>query len=189
MTMKMKFFVLLSVCVMLLASTSAVYAASGDGYFGDDEVIDANPEPTTDSTKPFIPPMPDEEELMDDEDETTTTISSTKKSDWKKPPEKYADDATKVIKSYGLNKAQTNTLISRHKDAVAGMGNREKVDRYSSILKKYPMDYFAAYKAAEANFAMGRNNQALQWVNRSLKIYPDYMPARRLKKQIQGALK
>ena len=189
MTMKMKLFVLLSVCVMLLVSTSVVYAASGDGYFGDDEIIDANPEPTTDSTKPFIPPMPDEEELMDDEDETTTTISSTKKSEWKKPPEKYADDATKVIKSYGLNKAQTNTLISRHKDAVAGMGNREKVDRYSSILKKYPMDYFAAYKAAEASFAMGRNNQALQWINRSLKIYPDYMPARRLKKQIQGALK
>ena len=172
---------------MLVALAGVVYADSGEGYFGDGEVIDANPD------TPFLPPMPTEEELDeeydDEEDSEITTTKDTKKSRWKKPPEKYSDDAAKVIKSYGLKKPQTNTLISRHKDAAAGVGNKEKVDRYSSILRKYPMDYFAAYKAAEATFAMGRNSAALQWINRSLKIYPDYMPARQLKKRIQGALK
>ena len=184
--MKTKLFVLLSVCVILLACEGIVYADSGEGYFGDDEVIDANPD------TPFLPPMPTEDELEEEyenEDSEVATEKNTKASIWKKPPEKYSEDTAKVINSYGLSKKRAKNLINNHKDAAAGMGNKEKVKRYQNILRQFPMDYLAAYRAAEATFAMGRNSQALRWVNQSLAIYPDYMPARRLKKQIEGALK
>ena len=185
----MKKFMLLFICVMLFVVVGVAYADSGEGYFGDGDVIDANPEPTGDSSKPFIPPMPDEEELEEEDDvETIEPLKPAKETKWKKAPEKYSDDTTKVINSYGLGNKAKN-LINRHKEAAAGMGNKEKVSRYSAILKQFPMDYLAAYRAAEASFAMGRNSQALKWVNQSLAIYPDYMPARRLKKQIEGALK
>ena len=102
---------------------------------------------------------------------------------------KYSEDTKKVIKSYRLSKKTTNALLNRHENSAAGVGNKEKAERYESTLKRFPMDYLAAYRLAQVNFEMGRNSQALKWVNRSLSIYPDYMPARRLKKQIQGALK
>ena len=74
-----------------------------------------------------------------------------KASRWKKPPEKYSEDTAKVINSYGLAKNRAKNLINKHKDAAAGMGNKEKVDRYQQILREFPMDYFAAYKAAAAD--------------------------------------
>ena len=51
------------------------------------------------------------------------------------------------------------------------------------------MDYLAAYRTAQANFDMNRNGQALTWINKALEIKPDYMPARGLKKKIEGRLK
>ena len=189
----MKYFALLFVCLLSLVFATAVYAASDededDGSFaGDGSETEAV---TTGSAAPFIPPLDieeEDEEEADDEEGVPIAPSLKKATIWKKPPEKYSDDTTKVIKSYGLASG-TNVLINKHKEAAAGQGNRQKAERYSKILKKYPMDYLAAYRAAEVIFAMGRNGQALKWVNKSLEIYPDYMPARRLKKQIQGALK
>ena len=51
------------------------------------------------------------------------------------------------------------------------------------------MDYLAAYRKAQVNFEMGRNSNALTWINKALEIKPDYMPARGLKKKIEGRLK
>ena len=103
--------------------------------------------------------------------------------------EQYSDNTEKVIRSYGLDQAATNYLIDRHKDAANAPGNREKSDRYEIIFNENPMDYLAAYRKAQVNFEMGRNSTAMKWVNKAIEIKPDYIPALRFKRKVEGRLK
>lgn len=90
------------------------------------------------------------------------------------------------MRSYGVDEATFNRMLDRHKDASKGVGNREKVDRYEILFNEYPYDYLAAYRAAQANMAMGRKGQAQTWLERALKINPNYRPAKQLLKKAKA---
>lgn len=206
--MYMKKFIVLFLCIALFPAS--VYAASGEGYFGSDaapddvipdtgsetdsyyeegyEPINAAPAQPAQQV-PVLPPLTGQTDKKQDEGISTGDLSNRTKQALGDKREKYSEDTAKVIKSYNLGASAKESLMTRHKDAEKGQGNREKVDRYEIIFRSHPDDYLAAYRLAQLNFAMGRNGQALGWVDKSLAVFPNYMPARRLRNQIEGALK
>ena len=210
-----KIIALLLALVMTASFAVSAFAASGEGYFGSDAAEDVITDTDDDyydeyenvddtdgeyepipndiedidepgNDNPVLPPMDDEDEYNQPATAPVTSVPTRTTKAVADKREKQSEDTAKVINSYGLSKAAAKSLIARHKDAEKGMGNREKASRYSKILKANPNDYLAAYRLAQVNAAMGRNGQALGWVNRCLKIYPNYMPARRLRTKLGG---
>ena len=166
------------------------YGISGEGYFGPDTpppsgiipdlpsaVIPHSAKPKTQDTTPA--PLPKTKSQQDD---------SLKDDRLKLSPkhEKYSEDLTKVIRSYGLKESVTSDLLDLHRAAERGVGNQAKIERYSAIVEAYSIDYFAAYKAAVAAYNMVDYDEAMYWITKCLDTCPDYMPARRLKKRIEG---
>ncbi len=103
--------------------------------------------------------------------------------------ERYSEDPDKVIHSYGLSTTAELDLIDLHHSAKRAKAKRERYDRYIMILSDYPKDYLAAYEAAVSAYDMTEYDKALHWVNKSLEIFPQYVPARQFKRKIEGGLK
>lgn len=103
-------------------------------------------------------------------------------------PERHSQDAKKVLWSYKLRADITDVMVDKHKNAERASGNQEKAERYAIIANTYREDYFAAYKVAEAYFNMGKYSAAKTWIENSIKRYDGYVPAKNLRKQIDGAL-
>ncbi len=209
--MKTKKIIALLLAVVMTASFAvSAFAASNEGYFGSDPVEDdfvpdegeddyydaddyeddgyeALPEDEPGQQDPVRLDDPSEydENQVTPQQSTVTAPMKTAKSVADKR-EKNSEDTKKVINSYGLKASAAKALINKHNEAAKGQGNREKDERYKRILKSNPNDYLAAYRLAQVNFEMGRKGQALNWVNRCLKIYPNYMPARRLRTKLGG---
>ncbi len=208
-----KFFLMFIASLVIFAFAAGAYASTGSGYFGDgadpeveddfepadgrtttpvvsdyddddDDFGDLTPVTTTPAT-PVITPAPRQEDY--DYTPTQTTPAITKKA--ASNLENRSEDPQKVISSYGLDGGTANALIQRHKDAAKGKGNREQSERYINITNQYPMDYLAPYKAALANYEMGRNSTAQKFVNIALERNPNYVPAKQLKRKVEGALK
>lgn len=192
-----KIIALLMAVVMVAAFSVVAYAASGEGYFGgseapddfdDEDYYEDEDEPVyeeeqTTTQNPVVPPL---QGGSSNQPSSSTGLSNRTVKALNDKREKNSEDTTKVIRSYGLSSQATKSLIAKHNDAAKGQGNREKDERYKKILKANPKDYLAAYRLAQVNAAMGRNGQALNWVNQCLKIFPNYQPARSLRKKLGG---
>ena len=196
-----KFIMLMLTIAIIFAARSSSYAASGEGYFGDEEIeFDAAPEPKIvvasaptqskpdNSVQKYRPSVftyseayEEEASPIDEEDEEISSKASVASS-----LEKRSENTEKVLRSYDVDEATFNRMLDRHKDAEKRVGNREKVDRYEILFNEYPYDYLAAYRAAQANMAMGRHGQARTWLERALKINPNYLPAKQLMKKVQA---
>ena len=172
--------------VLTLALAGSAYGISGEGYFGPDTPLPSG----IDIPSVVIPntvkktPSP----IQKKQDERKQDDFRKKQDELKLSPkhEKYSEDLTKVIRSYSLDEAKTSELLDLHHAASRGIGNQEKINRYSVIIEAYPIDYFAAYNAAVAAYAMVDYDEAMYWITKCLDTCPDYMPARRLKKKIDG---
>lgn len=203
-----KFLVLILAVLIACAFSLGAYAASGQGYFGpgtgdsyeidedydeddddDDDYYDDEDDDGDEPDAPVIVPSPSPEpEPEPDIIEIKSDLSYWKSKNFK--PETKSTEAKKVIQSYRLDGAVTRVLIDKHKSAAyTEVGKREQYDRYVIILNEYPFDYFAAYKAAEMNYDMRKYSTALKYIDKSLEIYPDYIPAIRLRRKIQAGLK
>lgn len=156
-------------------------------------VRDTYAQPQEQYQPPVQPPMPEYENTgatTNIEDVRINSRRSTINNLFPKGAklENQADNANKVIKSYGFDSGKTEVLLDKHKSASRAAGNREKSDRYMQIFNEFPMDYYAAYKAAKANYDMGRNSTAKNWVDKALSVNGGYVPAIILNRQINGAL-
>ena len=194
---KRRIIVLLLVAAMGFMACGNAFAATGEGYFGDEDLEDAAvpeleadtvPEPAP--SKPVINSSEYRPPVFPYDDTEEERISDEEPSGYDKKPavklEKYSEDTVKVLRSYGLDAETFDRLLDRHNDAAKGIGNQEKFDRYEIIFNEYPFDYLAAYRAAQANMAMDRKGQAHGWLERALKIHPNYIPARQLLKRARA---
>lgn len=171
--------------ILTLTLAGSAYGISGEGYFGPDTPPPAGIIPDVPSVvipRSAKPPVSDTSSLPKRKTEPKPV------DELKLSPkhEKYSEDLTKVIKGYGLRASITNELIDLHRAADRGVGNQEKINRYSAIIETYPIDYFAAYKAALAAYAMVDYDEAMYWITKTLDTCSDYMPAKRLMKRIEG---
>ena len=198
-----KIIVLLLISLILSAFCSCSCAAQKEGYFGDEdlEVEDAAPAPEPE-IKDFPAPIDNNIDNngqeykppvfpYDDVDQDEAHSSDNEPSEYEplkkfRNLERYSEKTEKVLRSYGLDEATFDRMLDRHKDAENGVGNQEKFDRYEILFNEYPFDYLAAYRAAQANMAMGRKGQAETWLNKALNIHPNYIPAKQLLKKARA---
>ena len=193
-----KFLVFLLSLIILASFSFGAFAASGQGYFGpgngdnynleeeddfEDEDDYADKENEEEDDYVTVPPAPPEnndyhKEVIEDQ---KYRVESTY---WEKrniKPEQRSQDANTIIKSYKLNPTDDRILREKHKSAGnSAIGKREQAQRYARIFTLYPYDYFAAYRVAQLNFEMQRYSTAKEWINKSVAVYPDYVPAKKL---------
>ena len=178
-----KFLVFILSIIILASFSFRAFAASGQGYFGPDNGDDYQLEEEDEDY---------EDEYEDDDNYVTVPPAPSENNYWEKrniTPEQRSVDAAKVIKSYQLDRNVARILLDKHRDAEnTRIGKREQSQRYERIIRDYPYDYLAAYKAAELNYDMGRYSTALKLLEASLRIYPSYIPASRLRTKVQGAV-
>ena len=191
MTMK-KYILVFAVCALLAGFAGLgknAFAASGEGYFGGGDAPDLIQDAAPSAGVAGVY-EDDNDDYSDYENELQdVSIPDRTKKAVNDKREKYSEDTAKVINSYGLTSSKAKGLINRHNDAAKGMGKEEKFDRYKRIYNANKYDYLAAYRLAQVSFEMGHNAQAMSWLNTCLDIFPNYMPARQLKKKVEGAMK
>lgn len=170
-------FVLLALLFSLIAASSA-YALQGEGYFGPDtapfDIIPSLPSVTVPQVRKVVQPAP------------TPVISTKKKSDLPARHEKFSDKTEKVIRSYELDPTEESDLIDLHHAAERARSKPERYSRYSDILMDNPLDYLAAYRMAQVAFEMANYSECEECLDTTLEICPDYAPAKRLMKVLEG---
>ena len=177
--------------IFTMTCAGIAFGISGEGYFGPDNpppdgIIPDLPSVTVlNYTPPQTDPTPTPSAQLPEPSPKTATTDELKLSP---KHEKYSEDPSKVIKSYGLSETKTSGLLDLHQAASRGIGKQEQLNRYSAIIEVCPIDYFAAYRAAMVAYGMVDYEEAMYWVTKALDICPDYMPARRFKKRIEGSL-
>lgn len=182
-----KYILVFTVCALLAGLAGYAFAAAGEGYFGTGDAPNLIPDAAPSAG---VAGNYDDEEPEDTVDSRLNVeIPNTTKKAITDKREKYSDNTTKVINSYGLKASQAKGLINRHNEAAQAKGKEDRFDRYKRIYNANKYDYLAAYRLAQVSFEMGHNAQAMGWINTCLEIFPNYMPARQLKKQVEGAMK
>ena len=91
-----------------------------------------------------------------------------------------------VIKTYGLPAGEANFILRRHKEIAKMLSKKEKAEEYANLFAHYSGDYLAAYYAGLAEFESGHGSRAKEWLEKSLNINPQYLPAKMLMKQANG---
>ena len=185
---------ILSLIVLFVFSLHSFnFEAFGAGYFKDNPNADYEIEEDEDDEDDEDYEDEDEDDELPSSRQTPSQTSNNGANYWKNrgiKPEQKSTDANKVIASYKLNATDNRILREKHKSAGnSSIGKREQSQRYSRIFTLYPYDYLAAYNVALLNFEMTRYSTALEWIDKSLAVYPDYIPAKRLKPKIEGAFK
>lgn len=169
--------VLLALLFSLIAAGSA-YAMQGEGYFGPDtapfDVIPSLPSVTVPAVKKVVQPSP------------TPAIRVKKETGLPARHEKFSDKTEKVIRSYELDPTEESDLLDLHHAAERARSKPEKYSRYSDILMDNPLDYLAAYRMAQVAFNMANYRDCEECLNTTLEICPDYAPAKRLMKVLEG---
>ena len=168
---------LLALLLSLIIASSA-YALQGEGYFGPDtapfDIIPSLPSVTVPAVKKVVQPSP------------TPVVSTKQKAYLPAKHEKFSDKTEKVIKSYELDPDDESELIALHHEAERARSKPEKFERYSNILIDNPLDYLAAYRMAQVSFNMANYSECEECLNTTLEICPDYAPAKRLMKVLEG---
>ena len=182
---------ILSLIVLFVFSLHSFnFEAFGAGYFKDNPNVDYEIEEDEDDEddEDYEDEDEDEDDELPSSRQTPSQTSNNGANYWKNrgiKPEQKSTDANKVIASYKLNATDNRILREKHKSAGnSSIGKREQSQRYSRIFTLYPYDYLAAYNVALLNFEMTRYSTALEWIDKSLAVYPDYIPAKRLKPKI-----
>ena len=171
--------VLLTLLFSLIAASSA-YALQGEGYFGPDvppfDIIPSLPSVTIPAAPQIKSPSPID----------AAVIPTKKKSDLAPRHEKFSEDTGKVIRSYGLDPTEESELLDLHHAAERARSKAEKFSRYSDILADNPLDYLAAFRMAQVAFNMANYSECEECIGKTLEICPDYAPAKRLMKVLEG---
>ncbi|MBQ3458002.1 MAG: hypothetical protein IJG30_03485 [Synergistaceae bacterium] len=176
----MKRSVLLLTLLFSLIAVSSACAMQGEGYFGPDtapfDIIPSLPSVTIPEVRKVVQPAPT----------TTGIVSTKKKSDLAPKHEKFSEKTEKVIRSYGLDPTEESDLLDLHHAAERARSKPERYSRYSDILMDNPLDYLAAFRMAQVAFDMANYSECEECLNTTLEICPDYAPAKRLMKVLEG---
>ena len=127
----------------------------------------------------------------------TSTQKSTKKSTrissaGRKPDtfdkskfELSSTDTKKVIKSYGLNAKEEKTLLEAHSKASKMSNTEKKYEAYVKLAQSTLYDYLASYNAAKYAMELSMSTRAMEWIEKTLLINPEYKPAKALMTKIK----
>ena len=174
----MKRSVLLLTLLFSLIAVSSACAMQGEGYFGPDtapfDIIPSLPSVTIPEVRKVVQPSP------------TPIVRTKKKSDLAPRHEKFSEKTEKVIRSYGLDPTEESDLLDLHHAAERARSKPERYSRYSDILMDNPLDYLAAFRMAQVAFDMANYSECEECLNTTLEICPDYAPAKRLMKVLEG---
>ena len=99
--------------------------------------------------------------------------------------EKFSTNAKKVIKTYGLNNKNEKALITAHSKAEKMGSPKKKYESYVEIANSNLRDYLASYNAGKYAVELSMYSEAKEWLEKSLRVNPDYKPAQTLLKKIE----
>ena len=86
----------------------------------------------------------------------------------------------RVINTYDLDPGTVNMLGIRHRSAYnkySGKKYKEAFDEFKELVNMYNGNYLSAYWAGRAAHMLKNNEESLEWMDRALKINPQYKPA------------
>ena len=121
--------------------------------------------------------------------ETLDLLPEPKKTKTKTNFDNRSTNPEDVIKTYGLPDDKANFLLRRHKEIAKMLSKTEKIEKYAELFAYYDGDYLAAYYAGLVEIESGHGSRAKDWLEKSLKINPQYLPAKLLMKQANGLMK
>ena len=98
--------------------------------------------------------------------------------------ENSSTDPSKVIPTYGLPAGEAKAREQLHKNLLRAGNTKNAYDRYVEMANSYDGDYLAMYRAGVIAKALGRKNDAASWFDRTLRVNPNYEPAREAKENI-----
>ena len=93
-------------------------------------------------------------------------------------------DKEEVISTYPLDKKQINNLSILFRGGLGQFRsgkNEPALKIFTQGVQEYPGHYLSAYWAGRVAHKMGKKADALQWMNKALKINPNYKPAKEFK--------
>ena len=101
-----------------------------------------------------------------------------------KSPAANTSDQIEVIDSYAISAGDRNSLKILHRNGVTQFNAgkyRAALDVFTRAAKGYDGNYLAAYWAAKSARRMGNRTLTMDWIDRTLDINPEYVPAKRLR--------
>ena len=85
-----------------------------------------------------------------------------------------------VIAKYPVSQDMKNDLLYWHNEISVMISKDDAFDRYVWLFNENPIDYLAAYKAAQLAFEMARFGRSAQLAEQALEVNPKYRPAKKL---------
>ncbi|HCL79587.1 MAG TPA: hypothetical protein DIC53_06435 [Synergistaceae bacterium] len=101
-----------------------------------------------------------------------------------KSPQANTSDQIEVIDSYAISAGERNNLKILQRNGVTKFNAgryREALDIFTRAANGYDGNYLAAYWAAKSARKIGNRTLTMNWIDKTLDINPEYVPAKQLR--------